>query len=376
MILYVSHRFETDIGAAIHLDILKEIYGPDNIFIVDLRMGTAWEGKNYIAFGKYKNKMARFRQWAQGNIMYMDNAVIQRICEIVQTYEIQQVFLEDSFFGNLAKRLKQRFPSISIVAFYHDIAADLYRQRIRNSRDFVNWIEAVITIRQERVQQRYTDSNVVFSKREADLYQKYYGKEPEAMIPLSAYVPQHSEQYMTDTATENERMHLLFVGTRYWPNMVGIRWFCSQVLPKLSDKIVLDIVGRGTESLRQELTDPRIVIHGGVDDLEEFYRNADVVVIPLFHGGGMKMKAAEAISFAKCIVGTDEGLTGFWDGMNDSVRNKVVFLCNTEQQWCDAINQLTESRPQKFHQPLYDVFMQKYSYNATKRDLEQLLSKR
>lgn len=376
MILYVSYRFASDIGAAIHLDILKELYGPENVYIVDLRMGDASEAENYIAFGKYKNKGARIRQWLQGNIMYIDNAAIDRICEIIKTHDIRQVFLEDSFFGNLAKKMRRQFPDISIVAFYHDIAADLYRQRMRHDSSLTNCIEAIITIWQEKLQQKYTDVNVVFSRREVDLYKKYYGSSPEAVIPLSAYIPSHSNDYMQGKCTVCGTTHLLFVGTRYWPNMVGIRWFCSKVLPKLSDNIVLDIVGRGTELLREELTDPRVVVHGGVEDLHQFYRDADIVIVPLFDGGGMKMKTAEAISFAKCIVGTDEGLTGFWDGMDDTVREKSMFLCNTEKQWYETINRLACEPIPKFSQPLYDLFLQKFSYDATKRELTALFDKR
>lgn len=376
MILYVSYRFETDIGAAIHLDILKELYGSENIYIVDLRMKDASEAENYIAFGKYQGKMARIQQWIQGNTMYLNNAAIARICDIIERHNIREVFLEDSFFGNLAKQVKLRFPDVFITAFYHDIAADLYRQRIRSNRGIVSIIEAVVTIQQERMQQKYTDVNVVFSKRETELYRKYYGCEPEAVIPLSAYIPDHSEAYMTGSQTAGEKKHLLFVGTRYWPNMVGIRWFCSHVLPDLSEHIILDIVGRGTEMLREELTDQRIVVHGGVDDLHQFYRDADIVIVPLFDGGGMKMKTAEAISFAKCIVGTDEGLTGFWDGLDNTVRGESVFLCNTEAQWIQTINELTNSVVHKFNDPLYKLFLEKYSYDATKIALSKLLKKR
>ena len=376
MILYVSYRFETDIGAAIHLDILKELYGEENIFVVDLRMNDAYEVERYLALGKYRGKLARIRQWIQGNTMYISNTGISRICGVIAQYDIHEVYIEDSIFGNLAKAIKSRFPKVSIIAFYHDIAADLYRQRRKHNRKLVNQIESSVAIYQERIQQKYTDRNIVFSKREAALYQKYYGSTPEEIIPLSAYIPKHTPEYMASVPEKTEQKHLLFVGTRYWPNMVGIRWFCSQVLPGLQDNIVVDIVGRGTEMLREELKDSRVIVHGGVDDLAQFYRTADIVVVPLFDGGGMKMKTAEAISFGKCIVGTEEGLTGFWDGMDDAVRGKSVFLCNTAQQWCETINMLCRESVSKFNMPLYRTFLEQYSYDATKKMMTRLLDQR
>lgn len=375
MILYVSYRFQSDIGAAIHLDILKELYGPENVFIVDLQMKDAHKEENLVAFGKYRNGIERIRQWLQGNTMYISNATIEAICEQIKSKNIDRVFIEDSIFGNLVKQIKKQYPEIPVVAFYHDIVADLHRQRINHTKNLVTIIESAITIKQEQIQQKYTDVNVVFSKRDTQLYRKYYGCEPDAVIPLSAYIPDLDDEYMSAGNASGTPKHLLFVGTQYWPNIVGIRWFYHHVLPQLFTDVVVDIVGRGTEFLREEFTDPRVRVHGTVDDMTRYYRESDVVIVPLFDGGGMKMKTAEAISFGKCIVGTDEGLTGFWDDMDDSVREKSVFLCNTAQQWSDTINRLGSSRTCKFHQPLYDLFMERFSYRATQKTLTALLDK-
>lgn len=376
MILYVSYRFRSDFGAAIHLDILKEIYGPENVFIADLQMEQPRQEENRIAFGKYRSSLARIGQWLQGNTMYISNATIQTICNLIGSKNISHVFIEDSVFGNLAKRIKKQYPDVPITAFFHDVVADLYRQKMAHTKSIASKIECAVAIRQERIQQKFVDTNVVFSKRDTDLYRKYYNCEPDAVIPLSAYVPDLEKAYLSGEKENSGQKHLLFVGTRYWPNMVGIRWFYKQVLPYIQADIVVDIVGRGTEILREEFTDPRVKVHGTVDSISEFYLKTDAVIIPLFDGGGMKMKAAEAISYGKCIIGTEEGLVGFWDEMDDDIRGKSVFLCSTAQQWRDTIHALCSGTMRKFHKPLYDLFMERFSYDATKKALTDLQRRR
>ena len=376
MILYVSYRFRSDFGAAIHLDILKEIYGAENVFIADLQMGEPWQEKNRIAFGKYKNLLSRIAQWLQGNTMYISNATIQTICDLIGEKKISRVFIEDSVFGNLAKEIKKQYPDVPITAFFHDIVADLYRQKMAHTKSLVSKIECLVAIRQERIQQKYVDTNVVFSKRDTDLYRKYYKCEPDAVIPLSAYVPDLDEAYLSGSEENSGQKHLLFVGTQYWPNIVGIRWFYEHVLPEIQADIVVDIVGRGTEFLQKEFTDPRVKVHGTVDSIAEYYLKTDAVIIPLFDGGGMKMKAAEAISYGKCIISTAEGLVGFWDEMDVSVRDQSVFLCNTAQQWCDVIETLCGGVMHKFHPPLYALFQNRFSYDATKKALTDLQCRR
>lgn len=366
MILYISKRFETDIGSTIHLNILKEIYGEDQVYIVDLRMGKAKSADNYVAFGKYANKASRLLQILQGNIMYISNQTINQICRIVEDKNIELVFIEDSVFGNLAKKIKKHYPKIPIIAFYHDIGADLYRQKRLSSKSILTKLECAITIKEERVQQRYNDINIVFSKRDVELYRKYYSSLPDAVIPLSAYIPEHSTEYTNSQNVSDNVKQLLFVGTRYWPNLVGIRWFYNNVLPGLEDNVVLNVVGRGTELLRDEFNDPRVIVHGTVDDVFDYYRMADIFIIPLFNGGGMKTKTVEAISYGKCIVGTSEGLVGFWDETNESLRNNGIYLCDHATEWIDTINNLLSSEICKFNDDVFGLFCDKFSYKSTK----------
>ena len=98
---------------------------------------------------------------------------------------------------------------------------------------------------------------------------------------------------------------LLFVGSKYYPNLEGIRWFYKNVIPGLNNKIQINIVGRGTEILRSEMDDSRVHVLGTVDDVFQYLYDADIFIAPLFSGGGMKTKSIEAISLGKCFVGND-----------------------------------------------------------------------
>ena len=46
-------------------------------------------------------------------------------------------------------------------------------------------IECKLSIYQEKLNQKYCDVNIVFNQRDAQLYQKYYGEMPDAIIPIS-----------------------------------------------------------------------------------------------------------------------------------------------------------------------------------------------
>lgn len=232
-----------------------------------------------------------------------------------------------------------------------------------------NWmgkIECKLSIYQEKLNQKYCDVNIVFNQRDAQLYQKYYGEMPDAIIPISTPTPEIDWEKAAWSNEKSDIMQVLFVGSKYYPNIIGIKWFYKNVLPKLNNNIIINIVGRGTEILKKELTDCRIRIYGSVDSLAPYYMGADVIIAPLFDGGGMKTKTVEALSYGKSIVATDEGLEGFWQEMDSTIQNRFVFKTNDENEWIKKLNEMSKEKPLKYNQEVFDLFVKKFSYEATR----------
>lgn len=374
MILYITKLEKGNIGADMHYKALCDIFGRENIFFINLSP-TERERRlqNYISYGKYKTVLDRVHRWTQGNMMFISNDIISEICEVINSNAIRTVFIEDSVFGNLVKKIKKNCKECKVLSFYHDVKADLYKQWMDNERTLKSKIEYTIGIRQEYVNQKYADINIVFNERDAKTYQVYYGKRPEAIIPLPAPVPVISRGIMNTITAKDDKKHILFVGKKYYPNLVGFKWFVDNVLPSLSDNIQVDIVGRGLEELRNEYSDPRINVIGGVESLNPYYENADIVTAPLFDGGGMKSKTVEALSFGKIFVGTEESLFGFWEEMDSDIRGKTCYQCNTPEEWIQTINNLANDDIHKFNEDVFELFKAKFSYDVIRDQLKAIM---
>jgi glycosyltransferase involved in cell wall biosynthesis len=99
------------------------------------------------------------------------------------------------------------------------------------------------------------------------------------------------------------------------PNIDGMRWFCTEVLPLIRRQrpdCRLAIVGREpTREIRAFAErDPLIQVTGTVADVRPFLWKSAVSVVPLRIGGGTRMKIYEAMAGRSAVVSTTVGAEG------------------------------------------------------------------
>jgi glycosyltransferase involved in cell wall biosynthesis len=116
---------------------------------------------------------------------------------------------------------------------------------------------------------------------------------------------------------------ILHLGTMFWPpNISGVLWFAKEVLPLIWQQAPVArfvIVGKNPPPEVVALSaDPRIAVTGYVADPTPFLAAADVFIVPLHAGGGMRVKILDAWLWGLPVVSTAIGAEGIalLDGEN------------------------------------------------------------
>lgn len=120
----------------------------------------------------------------------------------------------------------------------------------------------------------------------------------------------------TGPQTKGGVCKLLFVGTMdYYPNQDAVMFFCNEVLPLLREQFhrpfCFSIVGAApTPEVTALANGKDVFVTGKVKDLEPYYRDADLVVVPIRAGGGTRIKILEAFGYQRPVVSTSIGAEG------------------------------------------------------------------
>jgi glycosyltransferase involved in cell wall biosynthesis len=133
--------------------------------------------------------------------------------------------------------------------------------------------------------------------------------DPDKIFYFPVFVEPLSTEFQVKSNISPE---VLYIGTvHYPPNLSGLQWFLRSVWPHVlaaCPNARLNIVGRGGEHLLP--VDPSVSIHSYVENVEDFYQNATVFVVPLFSGSGIRLKILDAFNHGIPVVSTKVGYEG------------------------------------------------------------------
>lgn len=159
---------------------------------------------------------------------------------------------------------------------------------------------------------READVGHVVGSYEQGVMQKAFPDKPVRNIPLYIY-----EQLPVGIEKDfSKRKDLLYVGGfGHHPNVDAVLWFGKEVLPKILEKypdIIWHVVGSKPTDEIQAMAGKNVIVHGFVSDeeLEQFYRNCRIAVVPLRYGAGVKGKVVEACYYQIPLVTTPIGAEG------------------------------------------------------------------
>jgi glycosyltransferase involved in cell wall biosynthesis len=134
---------------------------------------------------------------------------------------------------------------------------------------------------------------------------------PETALEV---IPNGVDLAFFDVLRQPVPYRVVTVGSLDWlPNIEGVIWFLDKVWPVVRTarpEATLYIVGRNPPRVLLQRSCQHVTVAGSVPDVRDYVIRASAFVVPLFAGGGTRLKVLEAMAMRVPIVSTSTGVEG------------------------------------------------------------------
>lgn len=373
--IYGSPQGATTLAAS-HLKLLESLYGAAAIDVCCINLEGLYDPAKDRALeviDPTNGKLQRLVNVLSKRMYFLSSYAENRIVRLAVDGAYDAVWFDCSMYGGAAARIRSELSAAVIVTFYHFNAVQRYFQVYLDKPNLPRLFYSYTgSIPQELQHLRASDINYVLTPRDKSLFSAINNVRDCKLLPMMID-DLFDINCDEGSFSQGGRTSLLFVGSTYWPNIEGINWFARTVMPRLGDKCILKVVGRGLEALRDSFSAyDYIEVVGSCESLAEQYRSADLVVAPILHGDGMKTKVAEALMYGKRVLGTTEALVGY--------EESACVLCDTPDDFVREIMRCIDRGDLGFRSDARANYVENYSLDALRirvnSDIETVLNER
>lgn len=352
-----------DQGTKKNLDMLCGVLGEKNVDVGQKNMDVF-----YLHDKAGKSSLFEYIKGAVllpfGYFLGLTPAKVRELVHKAQNYDY--IFIDRSIFGVLAKALKAAGYKGKIITSFQNIEALYMDAKMPKHLPFRNVLIRCAD-KNDRWSCTYSDSVIVLNERDKTELQKRYNRTADILIPVSL-ADRCAQMRFDKTIPTQQRPLCLFLGAYFLANNEGILWFMREVYPHVD--VEVKIVGRGMGKLKEEqpelLRDIEVV--NDAPDLTPFFEEADMMVLPIFAGSGMKVKTCESLMYGKNIIGTDEALEGYSIKEGES-----AWRCNTAEEFIACIQNFAQHPKPRFNVFARELFLTEYSSKAVEKKYRELL---
>lgn len=265
-----------------------------------------------------------------------------------------------------------------LIMDFCDVDSDKWRQYAVEARFPMNLVYRLENIRLENYERQVWeafDHSVLISMAEAELFRRICPKATDVKVIPNGVDHEYFAPAAGEAGRSDQALHLVFTGAMdYHANVDGVCWFCREIWPALKQKFTdlrFYIVGSNPTAAVTDLGRLEgVTVTGFVDDIREYYRLADVCVIPLRLARGVQNKVLESMAMGKAVVTTAKANAGIQAADGEHLK-----VADTAEEFAEAVASLLEGKQQRsvLGQDAREFVVAKYDWADNLEKLEKLL---
>lgn len=292
--------------------------------------------------------------------------------KFINNNDVDAIILDSILMGNNISR-----SNIPYILTQHNIEYETFRNISSKSKNIIKKIifyrEYIMVKNFENrfYKEKFFKGITFISEKDKEFFENKFGDIAQyKLVPIGVNLKNNTEK-------DTKKGDIVFTGKMdYQPNIDAVIWFSKNIFPIIKESIPYSrfyIVGKNPTKEVKELENiSGVVVTGMVKSVDDYLNSANVVVIPLLSGGGVKIKLFEALEHNNIVVSTQKGVEG-----TEFIKNKHFLLANNNvefaNQCIECINFYDKFK--KIGQQGSEYMFEKYSWNNIGKDYSDFINK-
>lgn len=260
----------------------------------------------------------------------------EKLKSVLLKDEYDVVQLESLYMAPYIDAIRS-FSKAKIVFRPHNIEYKIWQRLAKNTTNPIKKIYLNILTRQLKKYEQgvlnKVDLLLPLTWEDAQILTSMQCRKSMMVLPIGVNANDYAE------VPQPNNQVVFHLGAMDWlPNVEGIRWFVKKVWPlvlKENKHAVLSLAGKGMPTDLLALNSERLKVVDYISDAPAFFKDGQVMVVPLLSGSGMRVKIIEGMAMGKAIVTTSIGLEGII-----AQHQKELLIADSAEDFATAVVQL------------------------------------
>lgn len=305
---------------------------------------------------------------------YHDYNIYKKIEGIIKEKNINIVFIDHLHMAFYGKLIKEKFDGIKLILREHNAEYIFWKRIFKEEKNiikkFIFWWQSLKILNYEREITNIFDRCVMISPIDQLNLKKINTNAKTVAIPTAMNIKKYQFSHTINTISHS----MIYLGNFSWlPNLQGLLWFLREVWPEIIGmfpKAKLFIVGKNPPKEISEYQNNDIIVTGYVNDVKLWIAKSEIFIVPLFSGGGIRIKILEAMAIGKPIVSTSIGAEGI-----DAKNMKNIIISDNKESFVKSIKLLFYNKKirDNLSKNSRKLIEEKYSFEVIEKEINHII---
>lgn len=282
------------------------------------------------------------------------------------------IFVEFTKLDYVLRDILKRSYKGKILVRAHNVEKEYLKINYESDKNFVNFIKYIFAGKRENYMIHHAD--VILAITETDkkrLIELYDSPEEKIVIcPVGVNEPKYNKSF---NGKIGEKLNCLITGSLWFgPNADATAWFITNVFPRVKNICNITVAGfKPNDTVKQLCFQQGVNLIDSPESMQPYFEQADMVLAPIFDGGGMKVKIAEAMSYGLPVVTTSHGAIGY--AIQDHIN---AYIADAEEDFANAIRDyygLNEEHRKSLLENSWKLYVNRYSLSAIRNLCQDII---